>query len=287
MRTGTDMQIHLARGPIGADVTDVDLGGLSDDDFTRLRALVYERGVVAVRGQELGEEQQVRFARRFGELQKIFIKAALSTRHPELFFVSNVVENGKPIGSMDAGKFWHTDGAYLGKPHNVSMLYAVEVPQEGGKALGDTLFAGMAAAYDALAPVMQQRIDGLRAVHSLHHRYAVVPGKVEPLSRHSEDYPPASHPLAIRHPVTGRRCLYLSEGYTTHIEGLPRDESDELLRQLNRHVLEPQFQHRHQWAPGDLVIWDNRATLHRATFDYGPQQRRVMRRATVAGEALG
>src|SRR5262245_29427393 len=114
------MRVDLAQGPIGASVTEVNLGGISGDDFARLRALVYDRGVVAVRGQDLPEETQVGFARRFGELQKIFIKDALSTRHPEIFFVSNVVENGKPIGSMDAGKYWHTDGAYLTKPHNVS-----------------------------------------------------------------------------------------------------------------------------------------------------------------------
>lgn len=281
------MIITLAPGPIGASVTEVHLPRITDDEFDRLRGLLHDRGVVAVRGQDLSEEEQVGFARRFGQLQKIFIKEALSTRYPELFFVSNVVENGKPLGSMDAGRFWHTDGAYLAKPHNVSMLYAVEVPQQGGKALGDTLFAGMAAAYDALPEAIQRRIEGLRAAHSLYHRYAVAPGKVEPMARRTDEFPPASHPLVICHPVTGRRCLYLSEGYTTHVEGLPRDESEQLLRELCRHVLNPAFQYRHSWAEGDLLIWDNRATLHRATFDYAPEQRRVMRRATVAGEVLG
>lgn len=281
------MTVTPAAGPIGAAVTGIRLQRISDAEFDRVRALVHDRGVVAIRGQDLGEAEQVAFARRFGELQKIFIKEALSTRYPELFFVSNVVEDGKPIGSMDAGKFWHTDGAYLARPHNVSMLYAVEVPHEGGRPLGDTLFAGMAAAYEALPQATRARLEGLRAVHSLYHRYAVVPGKVEAMARRTDEFPPASHPLVIRHPVTGRRCLYVSEGYTTHIEGLPRQESEQLLQELFRHVVSPAFQYRHVWAAGDLLIWDNRATLHRATFDYGPQQRRVMRRATVAGEALG
>ncbi len=282
------MNITLALGPIGAAVRGVDLPAMADDDFARLRDLVHERGVVAVRGQKLSEAEHVAFARRFGDLQKIFIMDALSTRYPELFFVSNVVENGRPLGSMDAGEFWHTDGAYLPSPHSVSMLYAVEVPhKEDGTPLGDTQFAGMAAAYDALPPATRSLIDGLRGVHSLYHRYTIKPDKPGSMATQSADFPPVSHPLAIRHPVTGRRCLYLSEGYTTQVEGLPPGEGQQLLAMLCQHVVKPEFGYRHAWAEGDLVIWDNRATLHRATFDYTPSQRRVMRRATVAGGPLG
>jgi len=282
------MNITLAPGPIGAAVRGVDLPAMADDDFTKLRDLVHARGVVAVRGQKLSEAEHVAFARRFGDLQKIFIKDALSTRYPELFFVSNVDENGKPLGSKDAGEFWHTDGAYLPSPHSVSMLYAVEVPhREDGTPLGDTMFAGMAAAYDALPPATRELVDGLRGVHSLYHRYTIKPQKPGSMATQSADFPPVSHPLAIRHPVTGRRCLYLSEGYTTQLEGLPQDEGQKLLAMLSQHVLKPEFSYRHAWAEGDLVLWDNRATLHRATFDYTASQRRVMRRATVGGGPLG
>ena len=273
--------------PIGATVTGLSLNQISAADFARLRDLVYERGVVAIKDQSLSEADQVAFARRFGDLQKIFIKEALSTDYPELFFVSNIIKDGKPVGSMDAGRFWHTDGAYLPKPHNVSMLYAIEVPRKDGKALGDTDFAGMAAAYEALPDAARQRIGNLRAVHSLYHRYGVKTEDAATMAKRSAEFPPASHPLVVRHPVTGRKGLYVSEGYTTSIEGLPENEGAALLAQLCEHVTRPEFQYRYSWTPGDLLIWDNVATLHRATFDYALPQRRLMRRATVAGQALG
>ncbi len=272
--------------PIGAFVDGVSLPDLEPDSFETLLKLVHERSVVTIRRQTLSQAEQVAFARRFGDLQKIFIKEATALEFPELFFVSNVTENGRPIGSADAGKFWHTDGAYLAKPHALSMLYAIEVPMKEGAALGDTLFAGMAAAYDALPGDIAQRLDGLRAVHSLHHRYGTKAG-VTDMALRAKEFPPVSHPLVVHHPVTGRKCLYVSEGYTTHIEGMPMAESNALLEMLCAHVTSDQFVYRHTWAPGDLVIWDNRATLHRATFDYEPTQRRLMRRATVSGESLG
>lgn len=283
----TNPTITLADAPIGATVTGVSLEDLSPEAFARIRDLAYARSVVAIRGLDLPPAAQVRFASRFGELKKIFIKEALSSEHPELFFVSNIIENGKPLGSLDAGRFWHTDGAYLKEPHDVSMLYAVEVPTQDGKALGDTYFAGMAAAYEALPATMRRRLDGLRAVHSLFHRYGVKTESAQAMARRALEYPPVSHPLVVRHPVTGRKGLYLSEGYTTAIEGLPPDESTALLHELCEHVVRPEFQYRHHWAPGDLLIWDNCATLHRATFDYALPQRRLMRRATVAGRSLG
>jgi taurine dioxygenase len=281
-----NLSITCPDRPIGAFVEDASLADLDQESFRTLRDLVHDRSVVTVRGQGLSQSEQVAFARRFGDLQKIFIKEATALEYPELFFVSNVTENGRPIGSTDAGVFWHTDGAYLPKPHSLSMLYAIEVPVKNGVALGDTLFAGMAAAYDGLPTDVARRIEGLRAVHSLHHRYGTKAG-VADMARRAEEFPPVSHPLVVRHPVTGRKCLYVSEGYTTHVEGLPKEESDALLEMLCAHVTSEQFLYRHGWAPGDLVIWDNRATLHRATFDYEPTQRRLMRRATVSGESLG
>ncbi|MDB5966740.1 MAG: hypothetical protein JWQ72_3240 [Polaromonas sp.] len=281
------MTITHAGADIGSEVTGIALQDITPGEFEQIRDLVAHRGVVAVRKQELDQAEQVQFARRFGELQKIFIKEALSTRYPELFFVSNVLQDGKPLGSMDAGRFWHTDGAYLEQPHNVSMLYAEEVPRQDGRALGDTLFAGMAAAYDALPGDLRERLDGLRAVHSLHHRYGTKTENAADMARRAAAFPPVSHPLVIRHPITGRKGLYVSEGYTSHIEGLPAAESEALLRQLCEHVVDPAFRYCHSWDEGDLLIWDNCATLHRATFDYALPQRRVMRRATVAGRPLG
>lgn len=281
------MQITLSGRPIGADVRDVSLNHLSDAQFHQIRDLLHQRGVVTIKAQQLSEQQQIAFAQRFGELQKIFLKSALDSRYPELFVVSNIIENGRPIGSTDAGRFWHTDGAYLPQPHSVSMLYALEVPENDGKALGDTSFAGMVAAYDALPEATRRRIERLRGVHSLHYRYATKSGAADELEQLTRQFPPSSHPLAIRHPATGRRGLYVSEGYTTGVEGLTPDEGARLLEDLCAHVVRPEFSYRHSWSPGDLLIWDNFATLHRANFDYALPQRRLMRRATVSGQALG
>jgi taurine dioxygenase len=281
------IDIQFNDRPIGAEVRGIDLRTIDDHQFALLRQLLHERGMIVVKDQALHETQQIEFARRFGQLQKIFLKDALSSRYPELFLVSNIIENGRPIGSTDAGRFWHTDGAYLAKPHSVSMLYAIEVPEEGGKALGDTDFASMGAAFEALPQERQQLVAQLRGVHSLHYRYSTKGDAAAEMARMTEQFPPVSHPLAIVHPVTGRRCLYLSEGYTTGIEGLPPAEGRALLEELCAHVLRPEFRHRHAWSRGDLLIWDNLATLHHANFDYALPQRRLMRRATVAGEALG
>jgi len=282
------LDIRYPDGPIGAEIRGLRVNqNMADADFDRIREAVHRRGVAVIRSQELTEEEQVEFSRRFGALQKIFLAESLSLRCPELFLVSNIIENGKPVGSTDAGKFWHTDGAYLEKPHNVSLLYAIEVPcREDGQPLGDTLFAHMGAAYEALPEAMRQRLEGLRGVHSLYHRYGEKEGATTAMADRTRDVAAVSHPLVATHPVTGQRCLYLSEGYTTGIEGMPQDEAGPLVAELCAHVVRPEFQYRHRWAVGDVLIWDNRATLHRATFDYQLPQRRLMRRATVAGEAF-
>lgn len=282
------LSITYPDGPIGAEIRGVDLAkSLTDIVFEKLLGVLRDRGVMVVRGHEISEADQVRFGRRFGTLQKILFSEHLVPGCPELFLVSNIIENGRPIGNTDAGRFWHTDGAYLAKPHMASMLYAIEVPQRNGRALGDTLFAGTAAAYDGLPASTKRRIENLRAVHSIVHRYEAKSASPEEIVNRTRKYPPASHPLAIRHPATGRRCLYVSEGYTSHVEGLPPAESVELLAELCAHVVQPEFQYRHRWEVDDLVVWDNRATLHKATFDYALPERRLMRRATVAGDALG
>ena len=280
------LMIEHGTGAVGASVRGISLQALAEGEFEQIRRLVHERGVVAIKDQDLSEPEQIGFARRFGELQKIFIKEALSTNYPELFFVSNIVENGKPKGSTDAGRFWHTDGAYLTTPHTVSMLYAIEVPTHDGVALGDTDFIGMGAAYDALPDSTRQNIDALRATHDVNHRYGRSEN-AEAMLKRTAQFPPASHPLVIRHPATGRRCLYFSEGYTSSIAGLEEAQGAALLAELCEHVQRPEFRYRHAWSPGDLLIWDNLGTLHRANFDYALPQRRLMRRATVGGASLG
>ena len=268
---------------LGARIEGVDLTKeLDGETFAAVRDAFYQHEVVYFRGTELSDEDHIRFSGRFGELRRLKLDQ-LHGRHPELFVVSNIKEDGKYIGSYDAGIFWHTDGAYLANPHAMSSLYAHEVPVQDGRVLGDTAFASMSAAYDALPQSMKKRLEGLQALQSIIHRHQKTLGigvKKEYNAAIRAD-PEAVHPVVRVHPVNKRKCLYVSEGYTVKIVGLPEDESRDLVAELVAHTTKPEFQYVHNWRQHDLVMWDDCATLHKATFDYPSQLRRRMHRTTV------
>ena len=268
---------------LGARIEGVDLTKeLDSATFAAVRKAFYEHEVVYFRGAELSDEDHIRFSGRFGELRRLKLDQ-LHGKHPELFVVSNIKEDGKYIGSYDAGIFWHTDGAYLANPHAISALYAHEVPVEDGRVLGDTAFASMSAAYDALPQSMKKRLDGLGALQSIIHRHQKTLGigvKKEYNAAMKAD-PEAVHPVVRIHPVNKRKCLYVSEGYTVKILGLPEDESKDLIAELVAHSTKPEFRYVHNWRQHDLVMWDDCATLHKATFDYPAHLRRRMHRTTV------
>ena len=205
--------------------------------------------------------------------------------------VSNILKDGKLIGSNDAGLFWHTDGNCLPNPYVASVPRALEAPEQDGRTLGDTLFASVSAAYDALPGAMKKRLDGLEAVHSLvkHHEKVLQSGRKTRKDMHAlraaaKQETESVHPVVRVHPVTRRKCLYVSDGFTVRILGLPEDESRDLLAELTAHCVKPEFQYRHNWRVHDLVIWDDCSTQHKATFDYALPQRRLMHRTTVLNE---
>ena len=267
---------------LGARI-DVDLAnGLDDAAFEEVRRAFYRYEVVYFRGAELSDEDQIRFSARFGELRKLKLDG-LHAKHPEIFIVSNIMDEGKYIGSYDAGLFWHTDGAYLANPHAISALRALEVPEQDGRVLGDTIFASMSASYDALSASMKKRLEGLQALQSIIHRHqkTLQSGLKKEYNAAVKADPEAVHPVVRVHPVTGRKCLYVSEGYTVKIIGLPDDESRDLISELVSHCTKPEFQYRHNWRQGDLVMWDDCSTQHKATFDYALPLRRRMHRTTV------
>jgi taurine dioxygenase len=268
---------------LGARIEGVDLTRpLDDATFEAVRDAFYEHEVVYFRGRPLTDADHIRFSERFGELRKLKFDQ-LHAPYPEIFVVSNIMEDGKHIGSYDAGLYWHTDGAYLANPHAVSALRALEVPVQDGRVLGDTVFASMSTAYDALPDSMKQRLDGLKALQSIIHRHQKTlkdGGKKEYTAALRAD-PEAVHPVVRVHPVTKKKCLYVSEGYTVKIIGLPDDESRDLIAELTRHCTSPEFQYRHNWRQGDLVMWDDCSTQHKATFDYALPLRRRMHRTTV------
>lgn len=277
------IEIIPSGAALGARIEGVDLTQpLDDATFDAVRCAFYEHEVVYFRGKRLSEEDHIRFSARFGELRRLKLDQ-LHQRHPEIFVVSNIVEDGKHVGSYDAGIFWHTDGAYLANPHAVSALRALEVPVQDGRVLGDTVFASMTAAYDALPASMKTKLEGLQALHSIIHRHqkTLASGVKKEYNAAMKADPEAVHPVVRVHPVTKRKCLYVTEGYTVKILGLPEDESKALVAELTSHCTKPEFQYRHNWRQDDLVMWDDCTTQHKATFDYALPLRRLMHRTTV------
>jgi taurine dioxygenase len=283
----TQIGVRCCTPALGAQVTGVDLSRPVDDAaFQRILDIFHEHSVIFFRGQDLGPEAHIAFSRRFGELEIHVRKDCLRPGYPELFVVSNIIENGKPIGTRDAGEFWHSDLCYMREPSRGSLFYAREVPEREGVAYGDTLFASACAAYDALPDDIKRRLAGLKAVHSYvkgYHRPRKSGPRPELTEEQKRRTPDVEHPLVRTHPETGRKCLFVNEGYTQRIVGLPQAESDELLEFLFAHITSSQFVYRHRWRAGDFLIWDNCAVQHRAMLDYELPLRRRMERTTLTG----
>jgi taurine dioxygenase len=282
-----NIQVKPSGSALGAEIVGADLTQpLDDATFARIRAAFYQHEVLYFRGQALSDDDQIRFSARFGELRKLKLSTQLYQDRPEIFVVSNIVKDGKHVGSYDAGTLWHTDGAYLANPHAISALRALEVPAQDGRTLGDTNFASVSAAYDALPRSMKKRLEGLQAVQSFVQHLAKSGGtgvKKDIYAAVKAD-PEATHPLVRVHPVNGRKCLYVTEGYTARIVGLPEDESRDLIAELAAHCVKPEFTYLHNWRQHDLVMWDDCSTQHKATFDYPASLPRLMHRTTVIGE---
>jgi taurine dioxygenase len=274
----------------GAEILGVDLAQpVSEALFAQIEQTFNDSGVVLFRDQNISEDQHIEFSRRFGPLEIHVRKDALMRHRPEIFVVSNVHENGKPIGSVDAGQFWHTDLSYKQVPSRGSLLLAREVPMRDGRAIGDTRFCSTTAAYEGLSDALKQQLAGLSAVHHYEKGYNRdrPSGKRQPLTPEQlAALPDVVHPVVRRHPFTGRPCLFVNEGYVTEIVGMSRPESDALLGQLFAHCLRDEFIYCHNWQVGDLVLWDNCSTQHCAVGDYEPGQRRRMDRTTLTGVAV-
>jgi taurine dioxygenase len=238
------------------------------------------------RDQQLTEEQHIAFSRRFGELEIHVAEQFLKPGHPEILMISNVIENGRNIGVPDAGQYWHSDLSYVGNPSRCSLLYALEVPIRDSRVLGDTLFASAVHAYDTLPDSLKAQLERARAVHRYADRYKRLQQTIgrEPLSEEKlKKVPDVSHPVFRSHPVTGRKVLFVNEGFTVYIEGMLRTESDSLLQRLFAHIVRPEALYTHHWQAGDLLMWDNCLVQHRAVCDYELPLRRLMQRTTVAG----
>lgn len=282
--------LQLARPegmPFGYEIRDVAATSLSAATRDGIARVFAAEGVVVLRALGLTPAQHVAFSRQFGELEIHFLKQFLHPDHPEILVVSNIVENGRPVGQADAGRFWHSDLTYAALPSRGSVMCAVEVPVDGtGAPLGDTCFASAALAYDALDDAMQRRLEGLRAVHRFDARYRRGATRVELDAGQQSVQADVEHPVVLRHPLTGRRSLYVNELFTVRIVGMPEDESTALLAALCAHVTLPAFVYRHRWQAGDVLMWDNYTVQHLAIGDYGSQRRR-MQKTTWKGLPAG
>jgi taurine dioxygenase len=268
---------------LGAEINGVDLTQPMDDaTFEEIRSIWHEHCVLCIPGQTLGELDQVRFAQRFGELAATLHEYESGKGHPAIMYVTNEQKDGKYIGALPDGEmFFHSDMCYLERPSMATMLYAMEIPSSGG----NTLFANMYKAYEALPQEIRQRIAGLKAVNSYDpgkSNYAAMRTRIESPSPSVRSY---AQPMVYTHPATGRKALYLNRLMTEYIVGMPREESNILLESLFDHQEQPQFIYEHRWTPGDVVIWDNRCTLHART-NFSADQLRKLRRVTVKGDKL-
>lgn len=278
-------EIRALLGTVGAEIVGLDLARpVNGEDFSRLHRAHLDHHVLVMRDQHITPDHQIAFSRRFGELQIHVLKQYLLAGHPEILIVSNIVEHGQNVGLGDAGKFWHSDLSYKELPSLGSMLHAQELPSEGG----DTLFADMHKAWDAVPDALRKIVEGRQAAHSYTARYAET--RFEAYSRPkltTEQLAQVNevvHPVVRTHPETGRKALFVSEGFTTHILGLPEDESDDVLQQLYAlSVLEENI-YRHRWQPHDLVFWDNRSLIHLAA-GCPAHLRRKLYRTTIQGSA--
>ncbi len=274
------MQLRPLSEHVGTEVTGIAMTALDDAGFEQLRRLVYDRGMVVLRDQELTPEQHIAFANRWGgiDINNYF---PLNGQHPEIAEVRKEADQMVNIGGG-----WHTDHSYDQIPAMGSILVARELPPSGG----DTLFSSMGAAYDALSDGLKATLEGLNAVHSADHIYArdgVYAQTDQAGALRGHDIKTrAVHPVVIRHPVTGRKVLYVNGAFTLHFEGWTREESRPLLDYLYTLGTREEFQCRLEWQPGTVAIWDNRSTWHLAQNDYHGH-RRVMHRITLTGEPIG
>ncbi len=261
---------------IGAEITGVDISRpLDEATFKAIHDAWLKYQVLVFRNQKLDGDQQIAFGRRFGELQEVRTTPGLNS-NPYFLMVSNVIGPDGNKGALPDGEMqFHADQCYYELPGKATLLYSIEVPPTGG----DTLFSSATAVYDSLPAEVKKRIDGLKAlnVYDYGSNPTVKAKEIAP------DAPKFVHPVVRTHDETGRKGLYVNRLMTDHIVGMDRKESDELLEYLFQQAERPEFIYDHKWSVGELVMWDNRCTLHART-DFSPNTRRMLRRISIKGK---
>ena len=275
-RSPATLQARPLAPAIGAEILGVDLAQpMSDALFQQVLASWHENLVILLRDQHLTEDDQVRFAERFGPLSRS-TRGHFTTSNPAVMIISNIRENGEPIGALPDGEMmFHHDMIHSDMPDKGTLLYSVEIPSAGG----NTLFANAYKAYETLPADIKRTIDGRKALNAYDYDNA----SMKRGTRVREGVPSYWHPIVRTHPATGRKALYVNRLMTVAIEGMPDDEAEAVLNMLFEHQEQRQFVYEHVWRVGDVLMWDNRCTLHART-DFSDKERRLMRRTAILGE---
>lgn len=278
------MQITKLTESFAAEIDGANVQGkLSDADFAEIEEAFLTHQVIVMRNQDLSPDDQKAFSSRFGKLDIHISSTNKHKDHPELLILSNKKVDGKWIGATNAGDAWHTDTHYTKRPSKCTMLHALEVPEEGGK----TAFINTYAAYAALPLSTRKRLEGLRGINSwnrLRNPRVKVPAQHgDGKAVYDTGHPDVLHPVVRTHPETGRKALYVSPRHTLSVEGMGKDESEKLLQELFAIQQLPEHQYIHKWQLGDVVVWDNRCTLHRGLGDIKPPGIRHLHRTMIAG----
>lgn len=284
------VQVKPLNAILGATVHGLDLSKpLSDTEAEFVRHALANYGFLRFPNQHLNETDMIGFAGRFGSLEVNVANPKADQPFPQIMTLSNIVENGVKIGLSDAGQGWHTDMSYSEPIALANMLYGKKVPLRDGKPLGDTQFADMGLAYDALPVDVQQRIENLSAEHDFNKFWEMMrskPGSERPplTAEQRARKPPVVHPIVMRHPVSRRKVLYCNPGYAMKIIGMSEPESQDLLDYLFDHQLQQRFLYSFKWTELDVLLFDNIRTLHNAIPDYLPHEHRLMKRCQIMAD---
>ena len=254
---------------------------IDDTSYRKLRDALVQHSVLLFRDQDISPKQLVAFSLLFGPIERHILQEYAHADEPDVFVVSNVVENGRQIGTHGGGRDFHSDMSYQPIPSLGSLFYCVECPAEGGQ----TEFASMFAAYDALSDDTQDWLTDQHGVHDYAYHYATKLTHRKPLTDEQKaKLAPAVHPAVRTHPESGRNAIYISEGLTRQFEGMTIEESQPKIKDICDFATQPRFVYRHEWRPGDLIFWDNRSVMHRAIPFDDKKYRRLMHRTTLKGD---
>lgn len=272
---------------LGAEVRGLDLAqpieALEVEGIVRALG---RHGVLRFPEQRLSASDLKSFSGCFGALEINVANAYQEPDLPEVMILSNMVKDGTPIGLADAGQGWHTDMSYSKTIAFANVLHALQIPRRNGSALGATEFCSMHAAYDGLPAELKLKLDGMTVLHDFNKFWEMMrreKGSKRPALTQTQrsQKPPVSHPIFLKHPITGKLVLYANPGYSIRINELPQGESDEILAFLFEHQTKPEYRYSHRWTEGDVLMWENFGTIHNAVADYGPNEYRLIKRCQV------